>query len=73
MKKPSDAVRLLSEAESVEPVTILDGEGHVVRVVSAEEFRRTHPTAATPRPANHRWRRSTGRRPDDTADADHAA
>ena len=37
-------VRLPSGDGFVAPVTILDREGHVVRVVSAEEFRRDHPT-----------------------------
>ena len=39
----SDAVRLPSSDESVAPVTILDSEGQVLRVVSAAEFRRDHP------------------------------
>ena len=46
MKGFSDAV---SGDESIAPVTILDGQGHVVRVVTAVEFRRTHPRVATSR------------------------
>jgi len=34
------AVRLPSGDESIAPVTILDAQGRLVRVVSAEEFRR---------------------------------
>jgi hypothetical protein len=40
------AVRLPAGDESIAPVTILDAQGHVVRVVSVEEFRQTHPTGA---------------------------
>lgn len=51
------AVRLPSANDSISPVRILDADGHLVRVVSAEEFRRTHPTIdttdSTP-PAHHR-------------------
>ena len=36
----SEAVRLPSGDESIAPVTILDAQGRVVRVVSAEDFRR---------------------------------
>jgi hypothetical protein len=40
----TDAVRLPSANEAVAPVRILDADGHLVCVVSAEEFRRAHPT-----------------------------
>ena len=43
MKTPSDAVRLPSGDDSIAPVRILDAEGRVMRVISADEFRRTHP------------------------------
>lgn len=36
----STAVRLPSHDESIAPVTILDAQGRIIRVVSAEEFRR---------------------------------
>ena len=41
------AVRLPSAKDSIAPVRILDGDGRLVCVVSAEEFRRTHPTIDT--------------------------
>ena len=41
----SDIVRLPSGDDSIAPVTILDAEGRVVRVISAEEFRRVRPSA----------------------------
>jgi hypothetical protein len=41
------AVRLPSANESIAPVRILDADGRLVCVVSAEEFRRTHPTIDT--------------------------
>jgi hypothetical protein len=41
----SDIVRLPSGDDSIAPVTILDAEGRVLRVVSAEEFRRARPSA----------------------------
>jgi len=40
MKASWTVVRLPSGDESVAPVTILDAQGQIVRVVSAEEFRR---------------------------------
>jgi hypothetical protein len=49
MNRTSEAVRLPSGDNPIAPVTILDPHGHVVRVVSAEEFRRTHPTNASTR------------------------
>ena len=45
MTTVSDIVRLPSGDDSIAPVTILDAEGRVVRVVSAEEFRRARPSA----------------------------
>lgn len=36
-----EPVRLPSSDESVAPVTILDAQGHIVRVVAAAEFRST--------------------------------
>ena len=42
------AVRLPSANDSIAPVRILDIDGRLVCVVSAEEFRRTHPTIDTP-------------------------
>ena len=52
-----DAIRLPSADDSVAPVTILDGNGNVVRVISAEEFRRDHPILAGSPAAAHRRRR----------------
>jgi hypothetical protein len=52
----SDGVRLPSGDESIAPLTILDDQGHVVRVVSAAEFRRTHPRLATASSAMRRQR-----------------
>ncbi len=43
------AVRLPSHEEYIAPVTILDGQGSVVRVVPADEFRRLHPGSLDPR------------------------
>jgi hypothetical protein len=51
-----DAVRLPSGDELIAPVRILDAQGHVVCVVSAEEFRRAHPTHASTSPAANRRR-----------------
>jgi hypothetical protein len=47
MKSVSNPVRLPSGDEEVAPVTILDAQGQVVRVVAATEFRSTHPRADT--------------------------
>ena len=49
MNTSSEALRLPSGDDSVPPVTILDADGHVVGVVSAEEFRRMHPPVVAPR------------------------
>jgi hypothetical protein len=54
-----DGVRLPSGDGSIAPVTILDAQGRVVDVLSAVEFRRTHPRAGTARyagPARRRQR-----------------
>ena len=45
MNDISDVVRLPSYEESIAPVTILDGQGSVVRVVPAAEFRRFQPSS----------------------------
>ena len=45
MTTVSDIVRLPSGDDSIAPVTILDAEGRVLRVVSAEEFRRARLSA----------------------------
>ena len=44
---PTPGVRLPDHDEPVGPVTILDGQGRVVRVVPAREFR---PTLVAPTP-----------------------
>ena len=49
MTSLSETVWLPSSDESIGPVTILDAQGRVVRVVSAEEFRRARPTATADR------------------------
>ena len=54
----NDAVRLPAEEIPVGPITILDGQGRVLRVVAAAEFRRHHPVEAGPARAGR-----TGRRP----------
>ncbi len=43
-------IKLPNQEEAISPVTILDGQGRVVRVVPAEEFRRRAETAGV-RPA----------------------
>jgi len=54
-------IRLPDHEESIPPVTILDGQGRLVRVVPAQEFRRT-PVAPTP-PASRVPPRLAGSRP----------
>ena len=49
MKDLPNAVRLPQGQDIIAPVTILDAQGHVVRVLEAAEFRRTHQTVAPPR------------------------
>ena len=46
MSRLRDAVRLPSTDDTIAPVTLLDADGHVTQVVSADEFRRTHPAAS---------------------------
>lgn len=43
----TDVVRLPSTNDSIAPVRIFDADGHLVCVVSADEFRRSHPTTNT--------------------------
>ena len=45
------------DEESAAPVTILDGLGRVVRIVPAEEFRRTHGAPGRPTPGPWRLRK----------------
>jgi hypothetical protein len=49
MTSSAETVWLPSSDESIGPVTILDAQGRVLRVVSAEEFRRARPTATADR------------------------
>jgi len=49
MSSFSETVWLPSSDESIGPVTILDAQGRVLCVVSAEEFRRSRPTATAER------------------------
>jgi len=46
MNDSANAVRLPSDDDVIAPVTILDGQGHVVQVLAADEFRRAHPREA---------------------------
>lgn len=60
MTDSENGVRLPSSDELIAPVTILDARGQVVRVLPADEFRRTHPRDAagrSPMPALRRRRR----------------
>ncbi len=52
---PRSDMRLPGLEDSVGPVTILDGEGRVVRIVPALEFRRSHVVSA--QPTTESWRR----------------
>ena len=47
MKHVTETVRLPSSDDAIGPVMILDGEGRVMRVISADEFRRDHATVAS--------------------------
>ena len=60
MKRSLSSALLRPGDESIAPVKILDAHGHVVRVVSADEFRRTHPAQppAGPTATKNRGRRS---------------
>jgi hypothetical protein len=49
MTSSSETVWLPSSDESIAPVTILDAQGRVLRVVSAEELRHARPTATAER------------------------
>lgn len=49
MSSFSETVWLPSNDEAIAPVTILDSQGRVLRVVSAEEFRRSRLTASAQR------------------------
>lgn len=59
MKRRSEpkTVRLSAHEEPIAPVTILDGQGRMMRIAPAPEFRRTR--APTP-PTLVRWRRRKG-------------
>ena len=54
----NDTVHLPAQDESVGPVTILDGQGRVVRIVPAAEFRRLYPAVAEPGRAGRARRRT---------------
>jgi len=43
MREALEHVRFRSDDEPIAPVTILDAQGRVVRVLAAAEFRTTHP------------------------------
>ncbi len=45
----TEHVRLRADDERIAPVTIFDGQGRVVRVVVADDFRSTHPLDAAVR------------------------
>ena len=45
----------VGDEENVAPVTILDGQGHVIRIVPVEEFRRIHGVPEPP--TADKWRR----------------
>ena len=65
MKDIVEPVRLPSSDESIGPVTILDAQGHVVRVVAAAEFRSTPARVGASRrpggaPPQARWRVTKG-------------
>jgi len=58
-RKAPDGLRVAAHNESIAPVTILDAQGRVVRVVPAAEFRGPQPEAAFRRPqalSRGRWR-----------------
>jgi hypothetical protein len=62
------AVTLPLHEEEIAPITILDGDGSVVRVVPAAEFRRLHPRALDSSNARRAGRRE-GRRAEPLAAA----
>jgi hypothetical protein len=47
--------RPVGDEENVAPVTILDGQGRVIRIVPVEEFRRIH--GVPEQPGADKWRR----------------
>jgi hypothetical protein len=49
MKEVADASGLATSKDFIAPVRILDAQGKIVRVISADEFRRTHPRVAAGR------------------------
>jgi hypothetical protein len=51
----ADEVRLPGDAQPIAAVTILDAEGHILRVVPATEFRRA--AKADPQAVGRVWRR----------------
>jgi len=62
IKDFANAVQLPLGDGSISPVTIFDAQGHVVSVVAAAEFRRTHPAvtaAGNAAPTIRRPRRAT--------------
>ena len=61
MKDITSTVRLPSHEESIAPVRILDGQGSVVRVVRAEEFRRLQLSSLEPSHAGVTARRERRR------------
>ncbi len=52
---PASRRRVTDNESPAEPVTILDALGQVVRILSAEEFRRTH--GIPERSTTDNWRR----------------
>jgi hypothetical protein len=54
--KPA-GVKVPDHEEAAGPVTILDGQGRVIRIVPAEEFRRNHGVAGRPTIDSPRRRR----------------
>jgi hypothetical protein len=57
------AIRLPAQDEQAGPVTILDGQGRVLRIVPVDEFRRLYPVAAEPGRAGRTERRARRREP----------
>jgi hypothetical protein len=49
-RSQAGGIRLPSDEEPIAPVTILDSQGRVVRVVPASEFRRARGEKEGPRP-----------------------
>jgi hypothetical protein len=60
MKSSSGEIRVPSHDDTIAPVTILDGQGRLVRVVPATEFRRP----GLPPPGHGRERRGRRAGPD---------